>query len=89
MYRLLEVNVGTTCACLPHLKPLVLRCLPKLLEKRGESSSRSYPLTTQVEARSHSPVDIIDSMGISEVEEVEPCRGQLPNFLTTRRDQLE
>jgi hypothetical protein len=83
VYRLLGVNVGTTCACLPHLKPLVSRYLPKLLGETGKSTS--HPPRNQMGARAHSPLDTLDYMGVSEAEGVERGKIQLPGSLTTLR----
>ncbi|KAL6878539.1 major facilitator superfamily domain-containing protein [Trichoderma novae-zelandiae] len=47
MWSAVEVNVGTTCACIPTLKPLVLRLLPAMLyNPKNDNGSRPSPSTT-------------------------------------------
>ncbi|ETR99000.1 fucose permease [Trichoderma reesei RUT C-30] len=47
MWSAVEVNVGTTCACIPTLKPLVLRLLPAMLYKsKDNNGSRPSPSDT-------------------------------------------
>jgi hypothetical protein len=87
VHRLLEVNVGTTCACLPHLKPLLSRYLPKILGETGKSTS--YPPRNQMGVRAHSPLETLDYIGASKAEGVERGQIQLPRSLTSRCDDLE
>ncbi|KAL7786262.1 major facilitator superfamily domain-containing protein [Trichoderma ceciliae] len=46
MWSAVEVNVGTTCACIPTLKPLVLRLLPSMLYNPNSNGTRHSPSTT-------------------------------------------
>ncbi|KXJ95117.1 major facilitator superfamily domain-containing protein [Microdochium bolleyi] len=51
MWSAVEVNVGIICACIPTLKPLIIRILPAMLvdpdgTRRTPSSSDSKPRTT-------------------------------------------
>ncbi|KAK3714179.1 hypothetical protein LTR37_007981 [Vermiconidia calcicola] len=41
MWSAVEVNVGIMCACVPGLKPLVARFLPRLLRDSGDSPLRN------------------------------------------------
>lgn len=56
--RLLEVNVGTTCACLPFMKPFLQRFIPKLL---GEEDN-TYPPITRESVQESSAPDTLNSM---------------------------
>ncbi|KAL7919816.1 MFS general substrate transporter [Trichoderma austrokoningii] len=48
MWSAVEVNVGTTCACIPTLKPLVLRLLPSMLYKpSGHGSEHNPPIGSE------------------------------------------
>ncbi|KAF2399179.1 MFS general substrate transporter [Trichodelitschia bisporula] len=48
MWSAIEVNVGIMCACVPGLKPLVSRFMPRILRDPGNSSQReSEKVTTQ------------------------------------------
>jgi hypothetical protein len=38
LYRLLEANIGTLCACLPYMKSLLSRFFPRLLGEEEENS---------------------------------------------------
>lgn len=42
MWSAVEVNIGIICACIPTLKPLVKRVMPKLIDHSRESSPSSY-----------------------------------------------
>lgn len=46
MWSAVEVNVGTTCACIPTLKPLVLRLLPSMLYNPNNDGTRPSPGTS-------------------------------------------
>ncbi|RAL16496.1 putative MFS monosaccharide transporter [Aspergillus homomorphus CBS 101889] len=43
MWSVIEVNVSIMCACVPSLKPLVARLLPKLIRDTDESYQTSSP----------------------------------------------
>jgi hypothetical protein len=52
MWSAVEVNVGITCACIPTLKPLIIRILPAMLidpngSTRGGSDMTEKPSTSQ------------------------------------------
>ncbi len=51
MWSAVEINVGIICACVPTLKPLVKRILPKLIDRSNESdpSSTTAPETTNID----------------------------------------
>ncbi|EHK45521.1 uncharacterized protein TrAtP1_003641 [Trichoderma atroviride] len=52
MWSAVEVNVGTTCACIPTLKPLVLRLLPSMLYKpSGHGTRHNNPHTSSEKSR--------------------------------------
>jgi hypothetical protein len=40
MRRMVEINVGIICACLPVLRPLVLRVFPRLLGSKNSSADK-------------------------------------------------
>jgi len=48
IYGLLDANIGVVCACLPHLKPILVGKLPRLLGEVGVVSSSIVP-TRQVD----------------------------------------
>jgi fucose permease len=56
MWSAVEVNVGITCACIPTLKPLILRILPAMLfdpdGSRGGSNSQTQDEKDLLPARS-------------------------------------
>lgn len=59
MWSAVEVNVGMTCACIPTLKPLVVRLLPAMLYDPDGSRSNGYGkggVDSQSGATDHSPV---------------------------------
>jgi len=39
IFGLLEVNIGTTCTCLPYMKPLLKEYIPKLIGEEQETSA--------------------------------------------------
>ncbi|KAJ4359878.1 uncharacterized protein N0V89_000434 [Didymosphaeria variabile] len=41
-WSVIEINVGITCACMPTLRVLLARCLPKMFGPTADSSNR-YP----------------------------------------------
>ncbi|KAF2720739.1 MFS general substrate transporter [Polychaeton citri CBS 116435] len=45
MWSAVEVNVGIMCACVPALKPLVSRFMPRLLKDAGDSETRFSSLS--------------------------------------------
>jgi fucose permease len=51
MWSAVEVNVGITCACIPTLKPLVLRLLPSMLYKPNSHGTRHSPNTSSEKSR--------------------------------------
>ncbi|KAL7944690.1 major facilitator superfamily domain-containing protein [Trichoderma barbatum] len=53
MWSAVEVNVGTTCACIPTLKPLVLRLLPSMLY--NPKNNDPSPMTTSDKSQSQRP----------------------------------
>jgi fucose permease len=62
MWSAVEVNIGITCACIPTLKPLVTRIIPKLihdhtLHSSDKSVSLASPvdLANEIDAPQHSP----------------------------------
>ncbi|EHK26724.1 uncharacterized protein TRIVIDRAFT_142807 [Trichoderma virens Gv29-8] len=56
MWSAVEVNVGTTCACIPTLKPLVLRLLPSMLyNPKNKNGTRASPSTTSDKTQSQQP----------------------------------
>ncbi|PTB57382.1 hypothetical protein M431DRAFT_78619 [Trichoderma harzianum CBS 226.95] len=60
MWSAVEVNVGTTCACIPTLKPLVLRLLPSMLynpKNKNGNGTRASPSTTSDKSQSQRPSD--------------------------------
>jgi len=61
IYGLLEANVGTVCACLPHLKPLLTRKFPRLVGEAEQTTSADQPLY-QVEVSERSQHDTLDTM---------------------------
>ena len=91
MWSGIEVNLGIMVACVPGLKPLVSRYLPRMLRDRGDPASKnnsvSHP-SDQVEMRapiSPPPVtsqdDRVDSA--QPHEEVEDDKMGMMDFLTT------
>jgi hypothetical protein len=86
VYSLLEANMGAVCACLPHLKPLLMRKFPRLLGVDEASSNRPI---TQVERIEHPQLDTLDSIGVSEVEEVESYLDRLSDSQAYHRGDLE
>ncbi|RFU72819.1 mfs transporter [Trichoderma arundinaceum] len=73
MWSAVEVNVGTTCACIPTLKPLVLRLLPSMLYNPNSNGTRPSPGTTsdksQRPSENHSLANI-NSSGVIKPEPV-------------------
>ncbi|KAI1336543.1 major facilitator superfamily domain-containing protein [Xylariaceae sp. FL0016] len=58
MWSAVEVNIGITCACVPTLKPLIIRILPAMLidpdgTRRGSSTLNKDP-ASQTSNRQHS-----------------------------------
>ena len=43
IWSCVEVNVGICCACIPTLKPLIVRILPRLLTANASSRMRHTP----------------------------------------------
>lgn len=43
MWSAIEINVGIMCACVPSLKPLVARVLPKLIKGTDDSTTATQP----------------------------------------------
>ncbi|KAK4939336.1 hypothetical protein LTR66_015014, partial [Elasticomyces elasticus] len=44
MWSAIEVNIGIMCACVPALKPLVSRFIPKMLRDAGDGTEKSVAL---------------------------------------------
>lgn len=54
MWSAVEVNVGIICACIPTLKPLILRILPAMLYERHGSGSKNGLSQTLESRTAHS-----------------------------------
>ena len=57
MWSAVEVNVGMACACIPTLKPLILRLLPAMLYDPDGTRTSAHPGTTSAVATSKSATD--------------------------------
>ncbi|OJK02534.1 hypothetical protein ASPACDRAFT_25237 [Aspergillus aculeatus ATCC 16872] len=60
MWSVIEVNVSIICACVPSLKPLVARLLPKLIRDTDENYQASSPGTQPLQALA--PIAVGDSV---------------------------
>ncbi|KAM0257185.1 hypothetical protein ACHAQJ_004547 [Trichoderma viride] len=78
MWSAVEVNVGTTCACIPTLKPLVLRLLPSMLYKPNSKGTRHSPNTSSEKSRRASEHHLSANNNLPGVTKPEPvARGAL------------
>ena len=50
MWSAVEVNIGVTCACIPTLKPLIIRILPAMIV--DPEGTRRYSATLETKSRS-------------------------------------
>lgn len=55
MWSSVEVNIGIICACVPSLKPLAARLLPRLIRGSGDTVTASANEIRYYDARSGSP----------------------------------
>ncbi|KAH6604815.1 mfs transporter [Trichoderma cornu-damae] len=73
MWSAVEVNVSTACACIPTLKPLVLRLLPSMLYDPNSKGTRPSPGTTtdkSQRASENQPLANNNSSGVIKPEPV-------------------
>lgn len=95
MWSVVEVNIGIMCACVPALKPLVSKFMPRMLRDAGDvtekdSSSISAPRYTYTSemANAHRVPSLVEEPEAQrEQTQSEPCEEEGPmgmmDFLTT------
>jgi fucose permease len=62
MWSAIEVNVGIMCACVPGLKPLVSRFLPRLLRDVGDATSKNESFSDPVPPAAMQQVQRVPSL---------------------------
>ncbi|ETS74657.1 hypothetical protein PFICI_13141 [Pestalotiopsis fici W106-1] len=96
MWSSVEVNVGITCACIPTLKPLIVRILPAMLidpdgtrrtsdttVKQPSDSSRHYSDEGVVRPPAMAPEPALLSDGIARTDQAAEHESTALEFLTT------
>ncbi|GAW25683.1 putative fucose permease [Rosellinia necatrix] len=69
LWSAVEVNVGIACACIPTLKPLIIRILPAMLidpDGSGRRASETADKTPTVRSYSHEPTTTAPSTAHTE-----------------------
>lgn len=51
MWSIVEVNIGIICGCIPLLKPLVVKIMPKLINPPGLGATHTSPETSATQTR--------------------------------------
>ncbi|KAJ6789406.1 hypothetical protein PWT90_03636 [Aphanocladium album] len=89
MWSVVEVNLGIICACIPTLKPLILKLLPSMLydPNRTRTTPGSKNASSQGDATAHSPAipqqASLPSTSTTEAPDSEDTRVNAVEFITT------
>ncbi|KAI9797392.1 MAG: hypothetical protein M1825_006007 [Sarcosagium campestre] len=74
MWTAVEVNVGIICACVPTLKPLIIKLLPGIISDRGYSSEKEWASAVR---EGTANVDLLADQGCPRSPPT-ACRGSSP-----------
>lgn len=92
MWSAVEVNVGMICACIPTLKPLIIKILPSaIIDPNGTQNSNISTYATESEEKDNGPSlsSANDPLSVPRDSPSEPPTTRLPGQANSSNDEID